>query len=90
MKIKLTPDQVQEILFTYLETKGISKNQVAEIQYTNKRSKGGVQVVVMYSEGVATPAPVQQELELPTTVPDAEPEVIEALAQVPEAASLFD
>jgi hypothetical protein len=89
MKIKFTPDQVQEILYTYLETKGINKNQVAEIQYTNKRSKGGVQVVVMYSDGVSTPTTVQQGLDLPVAVPDTEPEVIEALAQVPEAASLF-
>jgi hypothetical protein len=93
MKISITPDQIQQLIINYLNTKGINQNQVADITYSNKRSKGGVHVTVMYSEGIATPAPavpVQQELELPTTVPDAEPEVIEALAQVPEAASLFD
>jgi hypothetical protein len=65
MKITITPDQVQQLIINYLATQGINQSQVADITYSNKRSKGGVHVTVMYSEGVSTPAPVQQELVLP-------------------------
>jgi hypothetical protein len=95
MEIKLTPQDVNNALVAYLQSKNIDTSQPISFAFSNKRKKGGIYAIVSIGmQPQIVQAPVQEELglgpvveEVQETVVAADVEVIEETNQAP---SLFD